>query len=70
MNQLTKLAIEALRKQIQRIAFDANMYEIYHVTNAHAENCFKLRKKLLAAIKDLENPKQEQPYLFLEKERK
>ena len=68
MDTSTKLAIEAIRKQIQKIAFDANMYEIYHVTNAHAENCFKLRKKLLQAIADLEKPKQVQPYLFLDKE--
>ena len=58
MNQSTKLAIDALRKQIQKIAFDANMYDIYHVTNPHAENCFKLRKKLLEAIAELERPKQ------------
>lgn len=68
MDQSTKLAIDAIRKQIQKIAFDANMYEIYHIDNPYAENCYKLREKLRQAIKDLENPKQEQPYLFLEKE--
>lgn len=63
-----KLAVEALRKRIQKIAFDANMYDIYHAAYPHAENSSKLRKKLLQAIDDLEHPKQTQPFLFIEKE--
>ena len=54
MNNTNKLAIEALRKQIQRIAFDANLWDRGIADYPHAEHCSQKRKQLQAAIAELE----------------
>lgn len=52
-------AIEALRRQIQKIAFDANLFDMGLADYPHAEECSRKRKKLLAAIEDLRGNKEE-----------
>lgn len=49
-----KIAIEAIRKQIQKIAFDANLFDLGMSDNPYAERCSKQKKQLLAAIAKLE----------------
>ena len=49
-----KAAIEAIRKQIQRIAFDANLFDLGIADYHHAAQCSKRRKVLLSAIAELE----------------
>lgn len=45
------IAIEAIRKQIQVIAFDANLYDLGIITdNPHQLACSRKRKKLNAEI--------------------
>lgn len=45
------IAIEALRKQIQVIAFDANLFDLGIITdNPHQQACSKKRKQLNAEI--------------------
>ncbi len=48
-----QLAIDALRKEVQRIAFDANCFDRGLVDTPHAEKCSKLKKKLLRKIEEL-----------------
>jgi len=57
MNKISKTnqaAIEALRRQIRPIAFDANIYDTGLGDYPHAENCSKKRKALLAVIAELQ----------------
>lgn len=49
-----KLAIEAIRKQIQRIAFDANIYDRGLGDYPYAQKCSKKRKELEAQIQALQ----------------
>jgi hypothetical protein len=51
----SKLAIEALRKQIQKIAFDANLFNKGLADYPYAKNCSEKRKELLKAIEELES---------------
>ena len=53
MNKTNKLAIEALRKQIQKIAFDANLFDRGMADYPYAEECSRKKKKLLEAIAEL-----------------
>ena len=46
-----KLAIEAIRKQIQVIAFDANLFDLGIITdNPYQQRCSKKRKELNAEL--------------------
>ena len=47
-------AVKALRAQIQRIAFDANIYDLGIGDYPYAEKCSKKRKALLAEIARLQ----------------
>ena len=53
-----KLAVEAIKKQIQKIAFEANLYDRGIADYPYAKKCSEKRKKLLAALEAL------QPRLF------
>jgi hypothetical protein len=53
-----RMAIDAIRKQIQRIAFDANVFDRGIGDYPYAQKCSEKRKKLLAEIEKLERPKQ------------
>jgi len=58
---VNKLAIEALQKQIQKIAFDANLWDRKIANYPHAEHCSEKKKEMLAEIERLKN---NQPALF------
>lgn len=67
MSKITKtnqMAISALRAQIQRIAFDANLYDTKLCDNEYAERCSKKRKELQAAIDMLSGKITYQPELM------
>jgi len=71
ISKTNQAAIEALRRQIQPIAFDANIYDRGIGDYPHAENCSNKRKALLAAIVELQGMPattvkkiDEQPKLF------
>jgi hypothetical protein len=53
----TKLAIEALRKQIRTICIDANLFDRGMADYPYAQHCSKKKKELLAAIAVLEGKK-------------
>jgi len=48
------LAIAAIRKEIKKIAYDANMQKIFRVDTPHAINSLKRKEELLQAIETLE----------------
>lgn len=52
-NKKQSLAIEAIRKQIQLIAFDANLFDRGIATYPYAEACSKKRKALQEALDNL-----------------
>lgn len=54
-------AVEALRMQIQRIAFDANLWDLGIADYPYAEKCSLKRKRLLAEIARLEGQTVEIP---------
>jgi len=56
LSHTTRLAIEAIQKQIQRIAFDSNLFDRGLANYPYAENCSTKRKDLLAAIAELTQP--------------
>ena len=61
MTKTNAIAIEAIRKQIQAIAFDANLfYRKLTASGTWFEKCSIKRKQLLATIDELEgkNPQQ------------
>ena len=60
-----KLAIEALRKQIQPIAFDANLWDLGIADYPHAQHCSEKRKALLAEIAALEKQRVTQMEMIL-----
>lgn len=49
----TRLAIEALQKERQRIAFDANLFDLRLACTPYAKRCSERRKEVDAAIADL-----------------
>lgn len=49
-----KLAIEALKKQTQVFAIDANLYEEHLSDCPHAENAYNQRRAMFTAIAELE----------------
>jgi hypothetical protein len=53
MSKTTRLAIEALKKERQRIAFDANLFDLRLACTAHAKRCSERRKEIDAAIAEL-----------------
>lgn len=55
------LAIAAIRAQIQRIAFDANIWDLGIGDYPYAEKCSKKRKLLLAEIDRLQTGMEETP---------
>ncbi len=55
MPKETRLMIEALRKERQKIAFDANMHKLGVVT-PYTTRCAKAYAEMSAAIESLENP--------------
>jgi hypothetical protein len=59
MKNKNKLAIEAIRKQIQPIAFDANLWDRKIASYPHAQHCSEKRNVLLAEIARLEREQQE-----------
>jgi hypothetical protein len=48
-----RLAIECIRAEVKRIAFDANLADRLHVTDSFAVKASKRRHDLLAAIEEL-----------------
>lgn len=56
-----KIAIEAIRARIQKIAFDANLFDLGIADYPYSEKCSKERKKLLAAIEKIEGRKIAKP---------
>ena len=59
-----KLAIECIRKEIQCIAVDANLHEMYGANSPHAKRCSKRRKELLGVIEELEKEKNKHEMLM------
>ena len=55
MDQVTRAAVEALKKQRHKYAFDANMHKLGVVTD-FTEQCAKKYAELTAAIEKLEKP--------------
>ena len=51
---VNQIAIAAIKRQIKKIAFDANLYDRKWADYPHAKNCSEKRKELLKAIKELE----------------
>lgn len=58
------IAIEAIRRQIQDIAFDANLFDWGFADYPYAEKCSKKRKQLLDEIARLEKNEPEQIPMF------
>lgn len=58
MNKAYKVAIEALKKQRHRYAFDANLFKLGMADYPHARKCAKEYDRLTEAIKALESPQQ------------
>ena len=56
----TRIAIDALRRRRQEIAFDANMQRVYQYGSPYTIACLEEYKKLTAAIEALENPPQQE----------
>lgn len=54
MTTASALAIIELRAELQRVAFDANMHDIYQATYPYAISCSLKRKRLQAALRQLE----------------
>jgi len=54
-----KLSIWALRKEIQKIAFDANLWDRGVAVYPYAEICSKRRKELLKEIERLEKEQEQ-----------
>ena len=50
-----KLAIAAMRKQIQTVAVDANLHKNYDCQTATATNAYNLKQDLLIAIQILQS---------------
>ena len=53
MDKTTKLAIDALVREKQRIAFDANLFDLRLACTPHAKRCSERRKEIQAAIAKL-----------------
>lgn len=53
-------AIDALKKQRQRIAFDANVQRVYQIGTPYAISCLERYEKITAQIAELEGPRQGQ----------
>lgn len=49
-SQAIRLAIEALEKEVQRLAVDANLRDLYDLRSPHAISASRKRKQLLAAL--------------------
>ena len=52
-DKAVRLAVEALQKERQRIAFDANLFDLRLACTPHAKRCSERRKEIDAAIADL-----------------
>jgi hypothetical protein len=52
-----RVAIDAMKQQRQKYAFDANMRDLYGETNPTAINSSKIYNELTEAIKTLEEQK-------------
>lgn len=48
------IAIEALRRQAQRLATDANLHDLYHANHPAAINASRKRRELLDAVDTLQ----------------
>jgi len=55
VDKVTRAAVEALKKQRHKYAFDANMYKLGVVTH-YTEQCAKKYAELTVAIEKLEKP--------------
>ncbi len=55
MDKVTRAAVEALKKQRHKYAFDANMYKMGIVTD-FTKQCAKKYAELTVAIEKLEKP--------------
>ena len=53
VSKATRLAVEALQKERQRIAFDANLFDLRLACTPHAKRCSERRKEIDVAIGDL-----------------
>lgn len=51
--QDAEVAIDALKRQVQRIAFDANLWDLGIADYPYAEACSKKKKALIAQIRAL-----------------
>lgn len=60
-----RAAVDALRKELQRIAFDANMADRFGATYPYALRCAARRQEIRAALAELEDGR-EQLSLFPE----
>jgi hypothetical protein len=52
-SKTTRLAIEALKKERQRIAIDANLFDLRLACTPHAKRCSERRKEIDVAIAEL-----------------
>ena len=53
MDKTTKLAIDGLVREKQRIAFDANLFDLRLACTPHAKRASERRKEIQAAIAKL-----------------
>ena len=51
-------AVDALKRQRKRIAFDANMQRVYKINTPYTIKCLEQYEKLTAQIAELEGPQQ------------
>lgn len=64
MDKATKLAIEALLREKQRIAFDANLFDLRLACTPHAKRASERRKEIEAAIATLKSQPVQLPLPF------
>lgn len=57
------IAIDSIKARIQRIAFDANLFDLGIADYPYSEKCSKEKKKLMAIIKRLEGRNISKPSL-------
>lgn len=52
-----KIAIACVKLEIKKIAFDANMYDLYHLGTPYSKKCSEKRKEMLEVIEYLDKIK-------------
>jgi len=56
-DKLIKIAIACVRSEIKKIAFDANMYDMYKLGTPYSKKCSEKRKEMLEVIEYLDKLK-------------